>query len=155
MCRRPNAPRLNDLLCTHLFHDSLFMMFQLPPEMLSVEPLLPLMAVACPSCHTALAVNVDLSGHTAECPLCTMVFRVPPAAANALQSPQSAPAVLEPRGELEFPEPIKCIDNGAQIIRLHRLTPEEKASRRARRNLIMLLVGLTILVALVLILGTK
>jgi hypothetical protein len=84
-----------------------------------------------------------------------MVFLVPPAAANALQSPQSAPAVLEPRGELEFPEPIKCIDNGAQIIRLRRLTPEEKASRRARRNFIMLLVGLAILVALVLILGTK
>lgn len=120
-----------------------------------MEPLVPLMAIACPSCHTALAVNVDLSGHIAECPLCTMVFLVPPTAANALPPPQSAPAVLEPRGELEFSEPIKCIDNGAQMIQLHRLTPEEKASRRARRNLIMLLVGVTILVAIVLILGTK
>ena len=37
----------------------------------------------------------------------------------------------------------------------HHLTPEEKAGRRARRNLIMMLTGVSILMAIVLLFGTK
>jgi hypothetical protein len=41
------------------------------------------------------------------------------------------------------------------VIALRRLTPEEKAVRRARRNLIMMLAGVSILMAIVLLFGTK
>lgn len=41
------------------------------------------------------------------------------------------------------------------MITLRRLTPEERAVRRARRNMIMMLTGVSILMAIVLVFGTK
>lgn len=64
--------------------------------------------------------------------------------------PQAAPAA-----ELQFAEPVRTVGSGDQAITLRRLTPEEKAVRRARRNLIMMLTGVSILMAIVLLLGTK
>lgn len=141
------------------------------------HPAEPLLAVACPSCHGALAVAAGLAGGAARCPLCAGGFLVPlpepvpaavplpvpepgempvdPAAESAPVSAQPPAAALQPRGEWEFQEPVKTIGSGDAVIELHRLTPREKAARRARRNLIMLLLGVSILMAIVLIFGTK
>lgn len=66
--------------------------------------------------------------------------------------PQTATA---PAGEMELHEPVRTIGSGDRVITLHRLTAEEKTARRARRNVIMLLGGVSILMAIVLLLGTK
>jgi hypothetical protein len=47
------------------------------------------------------------------------------------------------------------VGSGGTLIELHRLTPREKSARRARRNLVMLVLGVSILMAIVLIFGTK
>lgn len=70
--------------------------------------------------------------------------------AFAASQPQAAPAA-----ELQFQEPVRTVVSGDQVITLRRLTPQEKASRRARRNLIMMLAGVSILMAIVLLFGTK
>jgi hypothetical protein len=57
--------------------------------------------------------------------------------------------------ELQFQDPVRTVGSGDQVIALRRLTPEEKAVRRARRNLIMMLTGVSILMAIVFSLGTK
>ena len=55
-----------------------------------------------------------------------------------------------------FAEPVPTTIAGAEgVIELRRLTPEEKAARRFRRNAIMLLTGVSILMMIVLLLGTK
>jgi hypothetical protein len=56
---------------------------------------------------------------------------------------------------MELHEPVRTIGVGDRVITLHRLTAEEKTVRRARRNVIMLLGGVSILMAIVLLLGTK
>lgn len=69
----------------------------------------------------------------------------------------SAPAAAAdaPRGELEFREPVRSITVGDSTIELRRLSPEEKRVRRARRNILILIVGAAMLVALVLALGRR
>jgi len=125
-----------------------------------------LLAVACPSCHAALAVASDLVGAAARCPLCAKGFRVPtPDAQPPLPAaprtgldavvPDLAPAPQPADRGMQFAEPVKTIATADGVIELRRLTPEERAARRARRNLIMLLAGVGILIAIVLILGTK
>jgi hypothetical protein len=160
------------------------MTFPLPSPTVASDPFsMPLLAVACPACHGALAVTADLAGHAARCPLCASGFFVPlrapppeaaplPAAAAVPVDPvgssaadgsfgdlpvsfQSAPAAPQPRGELEFTEPVTMVGSGGTLIELHRLTPREKSVRRARRNLVMLVLGVSILMAIVLIFGTK
>jgi len=76
----------------------------------------------------------------------------PPAPQNPFAEPQT-PA--HPNAELQFQEPLRTVGSGDQAITLRRLTPEEKAGRRARRNLIMMLTGVSILMAIVLLFGTK
>lgn len=71
----------------------------------------------------------------------------PPVAATA--APASA------YGDLAFREPVRTVRSGGTEIELHRLTPEEKRVRRTRRNLLILLVGAALLVALVVVLGTR
>jgi len=56
---------------------------------------------------------------------------------------------------MRFREPVRTIGSGDRVIELRRLSPEEKASRRGRRNLVMLLSGLSILMVIVLLLGRK
>ena len=75
-----------------------------------------------------------------------------PELAPALDDSQVAAA---PAAEMQFQEPVRTVGSGDRVIALRRLTPEEKTSRRARRNLIMLLTGVSILMAIVLLLGTK
>ena len=134
-----------------------------PPTAFHPEPLL---ALACPTCFGAMAVGTDLLGKAAECPLCGCGFRVPltgiadtpsqPAVApSAASSATEPPARAAPVKELQFQEPVRTVGSGDQVIALRRLTPEEKAVRRARRNLIMMLTGVSILMAIVFSLGTK
>jgi hypothetical protein len=160
------------------------MTFQLPPPTVASDPFsVPLLAVACPACHGALAVTADLAGHAARCPLCASGFFVPLRAPLPDAAPISAAAVVpgdpagfpspsgsssdspvpfepapeapQPRSELEFTDPVKMVASGGTLIELHRLTPREKSARRARRNLVMLVLGVSILMAIVLIFGTK
>ena len=58
-------------------------------------------------------------------------------------------------GELDFKEPIRTVGHGDKAIELHCLTPEEKTARRSRRSIITLLLGVSILMTIVLLLGTK
>jgi hypothetical protein len=50
---------------------------------------------------------------------------------------------------------VRTVVSGDQVITLRRLTPEEKALRRTRRNVVMMLCGFSILMAIVLLFGTK
>ena len=75
----------------------------------------------------------------------------PPSKENALDEPSPQAPVKE----LQFQEPVRTVGSGDQVIALRRLTPEEKAVRRTRRNLIMMLTGVSILMAIVFSLGTK
>ena len=90
----------------------------------------------------------------------------PPASQNPFAEPQNPFAEPQnpfaepqnpanPHPELQFQEPLRTVGSGDQVITLRRLTPEEKAGRRARRNLIMMLTGVSILMAIVLLFGTK
>jgi hypothetical protein len=56
---------------------------------------------------------------------------------------------------MHFEEPVRTIISGEQLITLRRLTPAEKASRRARRNVVMMLMGVSILMGIVFLFGTK
>lgn len=76
----------------------------------------------------------------------------PPASEDPFAEPQPLPA---PVAKLQFQEPVRTVGSGDQVITLRRLTPEEKAVRRARRNLVMMLTGVSILMAIVLLFGTK
>ena len=65
------------------------------------------------------------------------------------------PAANDDADAMRFREPVRTIGSGDRVIELRRLSPEEKASRRGRRNLVMLLSGLSILMVIVLLLGRK
>lgn len=124
-----------------------------------------LLAVACPHCHAALAVGDDLVQRAARCPLCSQGFLVPEpratASASATRSGLDAivsdlPVSTEAEPvdpEMQFAEPASTIVTPQGVITLRRLTDKEKAARRARRNLVMLLGGLAILMAIVFFFG--
>lgn len=132
------------------------------------QPAATLLAVACPTCHAALCVGADLIGLAAGCPQCGKGFRVPEPRQQAAEPPPprsgldaavpdlpqaaTAPPV---NPEMQFAEPVRELVTEDGVIQLRRLTPEEKAARRARRNLVMLLSGITILMAIVFIFGRK
>lgn len=80
------------------------------------------------------------------------------AATSAQAFPDAGPDDQRPdaafsSAELAFREPVKTIRSGGAEIELRRLTPEERRLRRARRNLLFLVVGAALLVALVTLLG--
>jgi hypothetical protein len=123
------------------------MMTVLPPSAFDPAGEEPLLAVACPSCHGAIAAPAWLAGRAAQCPICAGGFLVP------LPPPPEPP---KPRGELEFDDPAnKTIMGDEGVIELRRLTPEEQAARRARRNVLMLLSGVVILMTIAIALGRK
>lgn len=126
----------------------------LPPAALQPEPLI---AIACPGCGVAVAVGVAYLGQAAECPLCGSGFRVPSPGPDLVmrQLPSTPNVPSGMKATLAFDEPVTTVGSGDTTITLRRLTPTEKASRRTRRNLVMMLVGVSILMAIVLLLGTK
>jgi hypothetical protein len=70
-------------------------------------------------------------------------------------APDELQAPTAPAAELQFQEPVRTVVSGDQVITLRRLTSEEKALRRTRRNVVMMLAGVSILMAIVLLFGTK
>jgi len=138
-----------------------------------------LFAIACPRCAAALAVSDDRVGAVAGCPVCQSSFLVPepelppPPVHQAVttedtsrpddpvwreMAPTLAEAAAQPaerhRG-LEFREPVSRLETEAGAVELRRLSAEEKRLRRSRRNIVMLLVGATILIVLTALLGRE
>ncbi len=140
-----------------------------------------LLSVACPTCSAMIAVDAGLLGMAAECPLCNRGFRLPPASAAAAPparhrdgipagSAAGKPAAtagtaasrpageawsklearLEPR--LESRETTAAGDD--QTAELKRASAD-RAARRARRNVVMLAVGGSLLLGIVMLLGRK
>jgi hypothetical protein len=103
---------------------------------MQTAPADPLMAVACPGCHAALSAESAAAGTPARCPLCQAAFAHP---APRQQRPQAD--VSQPASERD----------GDPLRRLR----EERSTRRGRRNLVMLVSGVVILLAIVLLFGTR
>jgi hypothetical protein len=75
-----------------------------------------------------------------------------PAAGSAEPATEGLPVVggtpLDPAAtELVFSEPVRTIRHGNTVIEIRRLTPEERRARRFRRNVLMIVVGVSILLA--------
>jgi LSD1 subclass zinc finger protein len=132
--------------------------------------------VECSGCRQPLAVRRDSAGRAVRCPECRAEFLVPPpelptadgtlppARSEAMARPAAdAPTAFElpdlpPPEHAEAPgpafqEPVKTLQTPTGTIVLRRLTPEEKAQRRARRNLILLLAGAMLLFVFVILFG--
>jgi len=61
---------------------------------------------------------------------------------------------LSPRkDELAFREPVRTVRIGNEVIEIRRLSPEERHRRRVRRNVMMIVVGVSILLAIVVLFG--
>lgn len=106
-----------------------------------------LLAVACPRCHAAIAVPLTLFGQPAACPICAGGFLAP----QAVPQRSAATMPLERQRFDTSEPPPQTIRHGGQEIELRRLTPEEKAVRRVRRNIITIGAGTAILFAIVLL----
>lgn len=121
-----------------------------------------LLAVACPRCHAAIAVPPVFFGQAAACPICAGGFLAPEPAPRQPVSTQAVPqqaAAQRPAASMPLERqlfdtsepPPETIRHGGQEIELRRLTPEEKAVRRVRRNIITIGAGTAILFAIVLL----
>lgn len=99
----------------------------------------PLLAVACPACHAALAAARTAAGTAARCPVCRVAFLLP------------VPPRHEPAARGRRSDGGRAAD-GIDPLRRDRA---EKARRRARRNLLMLFSGAAVLLAIVLLLGAR
>jgi len=77
----------------------------------------------------------------------------PVVAAPAADRPTAAAPAGDDATGLTFREPVKTVRTGSAEIELRQLSPEEKRTRRARRNILILVVGAALLVALVVVLG--
>ena len=63
---------------------------------------------------------------------------------------------LDPKAsELVFSEPVRTIRHGDTVIEIRRLTPEERRARRFRRNVLMVVVGVSILLTTYLLLSGR
>lgn len=68
--------------------------------------------------------------------------------------PHVGPSQLAPADqELEFREPVRTVRHGDTVVEIRRLTPEERRARRFRRNVMMIVIGVSILLAIVVIFG--
>jgi hypothetical protein len=66
------------------------------------------------------------------------------------------PPVAEPApAEMAFREPVRTVRLGGEVIEIRRLSPEERRSRRFRRTLLTIAVGISILLAIVVLFGTR
>lgn len=99
----------------------------------------PLLAVACPACHAALAAARAEAGTAARCPVCRIAFMLP-------LPPRREPAARD-RGDAE--------SNRADGVDPLRHDRDQKSIRRARRNILMLTAGAAILLAIVLLFGSR
>jgi len=119
--------------------------------------------IACPACQGPIAAFVGSAGRTGCCPLCATTLVVPTAASAptvagdafaGLDAATPAPAaVADPA--LTFREPVRTVAAGDRAVELRRLTDEERRGRRARRNLVLLLIGGAVLIALTVAFGSR
>jgi hypothetical protein len=72
-----------------------------------------------------------------------------PEAAVAAAAATGGPGV----GELVFREPVRTVRHGNTVFEIRRLTPEERRTRRFHRNLLMIVVGVSLLLLIVLLAG--
>ena len=139
-----------------------------------------LFVVACPVCQGQVAATGSLCGRDACCPLCANLFQVPFPPAAAADSPREAAAppsapgpaslgedwggVIEklapprrqlPADEVALREPARTVHVGGEVIEIRRLSPEERRARRIRRNLLLIVVGVSILLAIVVLAGFR
>jgi hypothetical protein len=76
--------------------------------------------------------------------------------AAAFEPPLAEPPAAEPPlAELAFKEPVRTVQIGGEVVEIRRLSPEERRSRRFRRNLLMIVIGISILMAIAILFGTK
>ena len=127
--------------------------------------------IACPTCQGRIAALVARAGRDGCCPLCAATLVVPAAEAPApsivretvalpvdafagiAAATPARPAAVDPA--LAFQEPVKTVAGGDRPVPLRRLTNEERRLRRARRNLVLLLVGGSLLIALAVTFGYR
>ena len=122
----------------------------------------PPFAVACPSCRATVGVDRSLVNEPARCPLCGGTFRVPdpgpirptrstaprpkdPTPAPATDAPQPAPREVAPQRQQSTVRPTPARDDAGERARQ---AAQERARRRSRRTIIVLLMGIAILVVL-------
>lgn len=110
-----------------------------PPSAADASADDPLLAVACPICHAALAAPRTMAGGPTRCPVCQDAFLVP----------------LPPRPDSAAPDHRSDDAVAAHDAAPMRSARDEKALRRARRNLLMLFSGVSILLAIVLLFGSR
>jgi hypothetical protein len=128
-------------------------------------------AVECTGCRRPLAVRRDCAGRAVRCPECRAEFVVPqpelPTKAfdrpddrrdtrpenHAENRPDALPPDDAKTAGPAFREPVKTLETATGTVVLRRLTPEERAQRRARRNLILLVAGALLLFVFVLLAG--
>jgi len=137
------------------------------------------MAVECPGCRTHLAVAGALAGGAAACPTCQTAFVVPVAAPPAPRDgpvelaepplpstrrrPDDAFLLVEPAAlpSATDPEPFAVRERpmptagGDTAVTIRLSTPDGNRVRRPSRNLLYLLAGAAVLVALAVILVTR
>lgn len=73
----------------------------------------------------------------------------PPPAGQELLPTVGGTPLTPPADDLAFQEPVRTVRIGGQVIEIRRLSPEERRARRIRRNLVMIVVGVSILMAIV------
>lgn len=106
--------------------------------------------------HTSLG---DGAAEVVEVTEATPPLRPPPRRegpqpAVADQLPVAGAPPLDPKAsELVFSEPVRTIRSGNAVIEIRRLTPEERHARRVRRNILMIVIGFSILLMVVILLG--
>lgn len=107
---------------------------------------------------TSMAEAAEVVGITDEAlaaqPLREPPRRAGPQPAATTNLPVTGGTPLDPKAsELAFSEPVRTIRHGDSVIEIRRLTPEERQARRFRRNVLMIVVGVSILLAVVILLG--
>jgi hypothetical protein len=80
-----------------------------------------------------------------------------PAAASSAATLDAVTSIQEQQADsgLAFREPVRTVGSGDGAIVLRQLSAAERTARRTRRNLIMLVGGVSILLTIVLLLGRK
>lgn len=127
-----------------------------------------LFVIACPTCLGHLAAVHGDAGRVGCCPLCAATLLVPAADLPPAEpirreraDPFAAVATTPPRGEstgsptLVFHDPVKTVSGGETAVKLRRLTDEERRGRRARRNIVLLIVGSAILIMITVAFGHR
>jgi hypothetical protein len=73
-------------------------------------------------------------------------------AAAATGQTEAAPS---PSSPLVFHDPVRRVGDGDHTVELRRLTDEERRARRARRNILLLIAGAAVLIAITVAFGYK